>query len=77
MKAPDETWYFRGREARGLGRERILDNGCVSVANRQAFYDGWEEEDRLRKPTPTAEQIAESSRVHSKLKDWIASMRQS
>ena len=75
MKCPKETWFFRGREARGLGRDRIIPDGRVSVEHRQAFYDGWDEEDRLRKPAPTAEQIAESGRVHSGLKSFVADMR--
>lgn len=53
-----ETWHFRGREARGQGKARELPDGRISLTNRQAFYDGWDTEDRLRGPKPTEAQVA-------------------
>jgi hypothetical protein len=55
----DSKYFYRGREARGLGLPRILNNGRVSPKTRQEFYDGWDHEDRMRAPKASPEQIAE------------------
>ena len=54
----NNKWFYRGREARANNRDRILPDGRISLANRQQFYNGWDEEDRLRTPKPTPEQLA-------------------
>lgn len=64
-----EKWFYRGRDARRLGLDRVVMDGRMSALSRQHFYAGWDEEDRMRNP-PTAEQVAESHRVAAKLKDF-------
>lgn len=59
MKNPAETWYYRGKEARGRGRPRELPDGRISAANRAAWGRGWDDEDRLHAPQLTVEQARE------------------
>jgi len=54
-----ETWFYRGRFDRGQNKPREFPNGRVSMQNRQHWYDGWDEEDRIRAPKPTVEQVTQ------------------
>ncbi len=53
------TWYYRGREARGLGKPAMMPDGRLSPDSRRAWYAGWYDEDLLRSAKPSAEQVAE------------------
>lgn len=68
-----EKWFYRGRDARRLGLDRVVMDGRMSALSRQQFYAGWDEEDRMRNP-PTAAQVAESHRVAAKLKDFARTL---
>jgi hypothetical protein len=46
-------WFHRGKEARMRGEPRRLDDGRCSAAARQAFHEGWDDEDNRRSPQPT------------------------
>lgn len=45
-----ETWYFRGKAARGANASRDLRDGRISLQNRQAWLQGWDDEDELQCP---------------------------
>lgn len=75
MKNPFETWFYRGREARGLGKPRMIKDSRLSAASRERFLAGWDEEDRFWQPTPTAEQIAESNSVVDRLKQFARTLK--
>lgn len=50
-----EVWYHRGKAARGSRLPRELNDGRVSLVNRQAFYAGWDAEDEMIEPLDAAE----------------------
>lgn len=57
----DQTWrQYPCEEARFNGRPREIPDGRLILASREAWYDGWDEQDRHMRPTPTAEKIEES-----------------
>lgn len=69
-----EKWFYRGRDARRLGLDRVITDGRMSALSRQHFYAGWDEENRMRNP-PTAAQVEESHRVAAKLKDFARTLK--
>lgn len=64
-----EKWFYRGRDARRLGLDRVITDGRMSLISRQQFYAGWDEENG-RRNAPTQSEIEESRRVAAKLKDF-------
>jgi len=69
----DTTFYWRGRTARSSNAPRELPDGRISQTNRQEFYRGWDDEDRLRRQ-PTGQQLEKSKATLSKLKDFAGSL---
>ncbi len=69
--ARQSKWFFRGREARGRGRERAVPDGRVSLDSRRQFYAGWDEEDRLQRPPVTDAQAVEAADVLARLKEAV------
>lgn len=59
MKDPLQTWYYRGREARGRGLPRELPDGRISAENRASWGRGWDDEDTMRAPKPTEAEVEE------------------
>ena len=45
-----EVWYHRGKAARGSRLPRELNDGRVSLVNRQSWYAGWDAEDETLDP---------------------------
>lgn len=50
-----EVWYHRGKAARGSRLPRELNDGRVSLVNRQSFYAGWDAEDEMLDPLDPVE----------------------
>lgn len=71
----EEKWFYRGREARGLGKPRELPDARLSVASRQQFYAGWDEEERLRQPAPPPAQVTEAHDVLDRLKQFARTLK--
>lgn len=70
-----DKYFHRGKEARGHGLPREILDGRMSAESRQQFLAGWDEQDRLSAPPPTQEQLDESARVRSKLRDFVKRSR--
>ena len=71
----NNKWFYRGREVRGRGKPRHSPNVRLSQANKQQFYAGWDEEERLRQPPPTEAEKSEAESVRQKLRQFAADFR--
>lgn len=68
-------YFHRGKEARSLGKDRILNDARISVANRRDFYAGWDEQDRYMQPPPTLEEIQEADEALEGIRTFLQSAR--
>lgn len=74
MDTENSLWYFRGREARGMGQGR--DSGTrLRGLHRSAWLRGWDDEAALRgRQARTPEQAAEHAEavawLDKELVDW-------
>lgn len=72
MSAADK-WFHRGKEARGLGLDRVIRDGRLSPESRRRFFAGWDEENRLHNQ-PSDDERDESNRVAGKLREFAKTL---
>jgi hypothetical protein len=73
MSSSADKAFFRGKEARQLGRPRELVDGRFSLAARTEWFRGWDAEDRFRQFTTKA-QAQEARDVVGKLKQFASTL---
>lgn len=67
----DSRQYHRGRFARAEGKPRVIPDGRMSSQTRMEWYEGWDQEDRNRRPPPTPEEEAETNEALQMARDFL------
>lgn len=69
---PDSRAFHLGKEARANGLPCSITDGRLSPQTRQDWYAGWNHQDALMKPQPSAEEVEQSNAF---LRDLAAEVR--
>lgn len=74
MQLPDSIAFHHGKEARKTGLPCSLTDARMKPQTRQEWYAGWNHQDALMKPAPSAEDIEQNNGF---LRDLAAEVRAS
>jgi len=67
MSLPDSSAFHHGKEARKNGLPCIISDGRIKPETRADWYAGWNHQDAMMMPPPSAEEIAQNQQFFSAL----------
>jgi hypothetical protein len=71
---PNSRAFHLGKEARKNGLPCVISDGRLTPQTRQDWYAGWNHQDKLTRPAPSAAEIDQNNNF---LRDLAASVRAS
>jgi hypothetical protein len=71
MSQPNSSHFHNGKAARAAGKPCVISDGRMTNASRQEWYDGWNFQDALMRPVPSAEEIEDTASFLRDLKQSV------
>ncbi len=72
MSQPNSHHFHNGKAARARGEACIAPTDVrLSPESRQQWYDGWNHQDALMRPVPTAEELSQNESFFAGLKESL------
>jgi hypothetical protein len=68
MSQPNSSHFHNGKAARAAGKPCVISDGRMTPQTRQEWYDGWNYQDALMRPVPSAEEIEDTASFLQSLK---------
>jgi len=71
MSQPNSSHFHNGKAARAAGKPCVISDGRMTPQTRQEWYDGWNYQDALMRPVPSADEIEDTASFLRGLKQSV------
>ncbi len=68
MNQPNSSHFHNGKAARKAGKPCTITDGRMLPQSREEWYKGWNLQDALMRPPPTAEVVAQNDTFFTDLR---------